>query len=120
MTLRARRWLLAPLRQWRTHSLMRRHGPSLDYATAWALVTLSRNPEEFAFVRQATGEADPHGDVGLHYDYGYTLTTRERDRRRKWLNRHGRTPIQLLNVEEIHIVNAGLRVVDWAPPQDGA
>lgn len=42
MNVRTRRWLLAPIRQWRTHQLIRRHGPSLDYPTAWALITWPR------------------------------------------------------------------------------
>lgn len=112
---RTRRWLLAPLRQWRTLRLIRRHGPSLDYATAWALVTLSRSPDEFAFVRQATHEAGPLGDVGLHYDDGNSLTAREHARRQRWLERHGSTPIQQLNLDELQMVNVGLRVVDWGP-----
>lgn len=44
MNVRTRRWLLAPIRQWRTHQLIRRHGPSLDYPTAWALITWPRPP----------------------------------------------------------------------------
>ncbi|NED11787.1 hypothetical protein G3I33_09815 [Streptomyces sp. SID9124] len=120
MNPRARRWLLAPLRQWHTLRLIRRHGTSLDYATAWALVTLSRSPDEFAFVRQAAHEADPLGDVGLHHDDGDGLTARERTRRQRWLKRHGSTPIQQLNVDELQMVNAGLRVVDWGPAPDGA
>jgi hypothetical protein len=120
MNLRTRRWLLAPLRQWHTVRLMRRHGPSLDYETAWALVTLSRSPDEFAFVRQATHEARPARGAGLHHDDWSTLTARERARRQRWLKRHESTPIQQLDVDELQLVNAGLRVIDWGPPPGGA
>ncbi|MGW7351655.1 hypothetical protein [Streptomyces sp. NPDC054784] len=97
---------------------MRQHGPTLDYATAWALVTLSRSPNEFAFVQQAAPEAGTTGRVGLHYDNWNTLTPREHTRRQRWLERHGKTPIQQLNIAEMQLVNAGLRVVDWGPSQD--
>lgn len=120
MNVRARRWLLAPLRQWSALRLIRQHGPSLDYATAWALITLSRSPDEFAFVQQAIRETGPTGDTGLYYDDGKTLSARERDRRQRWLERHGRTPIQKLEIHEVQLVNARLRVIDWGPSPDSA
>ncbi|MBU6529582.1 hypothetical protein [Streptomyces mayonensis] len=115
MNLHARRWLLAPMRQWRTARLIHRHGPSLDYDTAWALVTLSRSPDEFAFVKQATREARPIREAGFHYDDWNSLSTRERTRRQRWLKRHGSTPLQQLQVDELQLLNAGLRVVEWGP-----
>ncbi|WP_406426395.1 hypothetical protein [Streptomyces sp. NBC_00147] len=119
MKLRTRRWLLAPIRQWHTHNLMRRHGPSLDYPTAWALITLRHSPDEFAFVRQAIHEAAPGTEPGLHHDNWSSLSPRERMRRTRWLTRHRKTPIEQLNVSEIQLQRAGLRVVDWGAPEDG-
>jgi hypothetical protein len=117
MNLHTRRWLIAPVRQWRTHRLLHRHGPSLDYTTAWSLIALAGSPHEFAFVRQAVQEAEPTADAGLHHDTWRTLAPRERRRRRRWLARHDSSPIQQLDITEVQILSAGLRVVDWGPPE---
>ncbi|MFF3373515.1 hypothetical protein ACFYXF_11265 [Streptomyces sp. NPDC002680] len=118
MNVRTRRWLLAPVRQWRTHHLLRRHGPSLDYPTAWALITLAGSPDEFAYVQQATREAGFTSEGGLHFDDWNTLSMRERTRRTRWLARHGKTPIQQLNLTVGQLQRSGLRVVDWGVPKD--
>lgn len=120
MTVRTRRWILAPLRQWRAHHLIRQHGPSLDYPTAWALITLTTSPREFAYVQQATREACSTADAGLHYDSWEALSPEERTRRQRWLARHGKTPIQRLGITPDQLKRAGLRVVDWSLPEGDA
>lgn len=116
VNLSTRRWLLAPLRQWRAHCLVRRHGPSLDYTTAWALITLQCSPHEFPFVQQATHEAGSTARAGLYYDDWNSLGPRERARRTRWLARHDKTPVQRLEITEEQLRRAGLRVVDWGNP----
>ncbi|MBR8642146.1 hypothetical protein KEF29_29555 [Streptomyces tuirus] len=120
MNVRTRRWLLAPIRQWRTHQLIRRNGPSLDYPTAWALITLATTADEFAYVQQASREAGSLADAGLYHDDWDALSLQERSRRTRWLARHGRTPIQQLDITERQLKRAGLRVVDWGVPKDEA
>jgi hypothetical protein len=117
MNVRTRRWFLAPIRQLRAHQLIRRHGPSLDYPTAWSLITLAVGADEFAYVQQAAYEADPLAQAGLHHDDWNTLSLRERTRRTSWLARHGKTPIQQLDLSEGQLKQAGLRVVDWDVPK---
>jgi hypothetical protein len=120
MNVRTRRWLLAPIRQWRTHRLVRRHGLSLDYPTAWALITMATSADEFAYIQQATYEAGPADEAGVHHDDWNELSLRERTRRTRWLARHGKTPIQQLDVKEGQLKRAGLRVVDWGVPKGEA
>ncbi len=120
MTVRTRRRILAPLRQWRAHHLIRQHGPSLDYPTAWALITLGTSPREFAYVQQATHEAGSTADAGLHHGGWEALTPEERTRRKQWLARRGKTPIQRLGTTPDHLKRAGLRVVDWSLPEGHA
>ncbi len=120
MNVRTRRWLLAPIRQWRTRRLIHRHGPSLDYPTAWALITLDTSTYEFAYVQQATHEASPTPEAGLHHDDWNALSMRERTRRTRWFARHGKTPIQQLDITEEQLKRAGLRVVDWDVPKGEA
>ncbi|MDQ0761493.1 hypothetical protein [Streptomyces canus] len=111
-----RRWLLAPVRQWRTRRLMAQHGPSLAYSTAWALITLATAPREVAFVQQSIRESDEPGEAGLCFDDWTELTDQEREHRRRWLSRHDRSPIQMLEIPEELLKTTGLRVNDWGEP----
>lgn len=115
MKVHTTRWLLAPLRQLRTRRLMNRHGTTLPYDTAWALITLQRTPDEASFVRTWARE-NPDGPPGVHYDNWQALSPAEQHRRRAWLQRHGRSPIQLLHLEAGLILSTGLHVLDWSPP----
>ncbi|MFE4089054.1 MULTISPECIES: hypothetical protein [Streptomyces] len=119
MNLQTRRWLLAPLRQLRTRMLIRRHGPTLPYDTAWALITLHTTPDEAALVRAWTRE-NPGGPPGIHYDHWHELPWAEQQRRHAWLQRHGRSPIQLLELEAGLILSTGLHVLDWSRPPEHA
>ncbi len=116
MNLQHRRWLLAPLRQWRTLRLMAQHGPSLTYTTAWALIALHSSPDEFTFVQQWAQESGDLGKAGISYDQWSELSDGERARRTRWLLRHGRSPVQRLGISEPLLKRAGLRVVDWGEP----
>lgn len=113
MNMRTRRWLLAPSRQWRTHRLMKQHGPSLAYPTAWALIALRHAPNEFFFAQQAVREAGVLDAPGVRHDDWSTLSGRERARRDHWLQRRQVSPIQRLGLDEEVIERAGLSVVDW-------
>ncbi|MFD4711932.1 hypothetical protein ACFWN5_19995 [Streptomyces sp. NPDC058430] len=115
MKLHTARWLLAPLRQLRTRRLMARHGPTLTYDTAWALITLHSAPDETALVR-AWAHENPSAAPGIHYDHWHTLNQAEQQRRLGWLRRHGRSPIQLLQLDAGLIHSAGLHVLDWGRP----
>ncbi|MEU3549440.1 hypothetical protein [Streptomyces longwoodensis] len=117
MNIRTRRWLLAPWRQLRTRRLMHQHGPALPYDTAWALITLHAAPDEAAVVRIWARES-PDGPPGIHYDHWYRLSRKEQQRRRTWLRRYGRSPIQLLDIEASLILSTGLHVLDWSPPPE--
>jgi hypothetical protein len=113
----AARWLLAPMHQWRAHRLMAEQGPTLPYPTAWALVLLSRHPDELAFVRSARyTNATDGADAGLSFDDWGNLATNERTRRAAWLQRHGHSPVRLLGLSDALLRRAGLCVVDWGPP----
>jgi hypothetical protein len=114
MNLQANRWLFAPLRQLRTRALMRRHGPTMPYDTAWALITLHSAPEESTFLR-AWVQENPGGPPGVHYDFWNSLSQAEQQRRQTWLRRHGRSPVQLLQLEASLILSTGLHVLDWSP-----
>lgn len=116
MNLHTRRWILAPLRQLRTYRLMRQHGPTLNYGTAWALITLRAAPHEAAIVRIWAHENPAGAPPGIHYDNWHDLPPAEHERRFAWLQRHGRSPVQLLDVEAGLIINAGLHVLDWSLP----
>ncbi|MBE8473870.1 hypothetical protein [Streptomyces justiciae] len=116
MNLHQRRWLLAPIRQWRTRRLMAQHGPSLGYPTAWALITLANAPLEATFVQQWIRESDDPGEAGLSYDDWRGLTDKERERRNRWLLRHRRSPIQMLEIPDELLKRTGIRVVDWGTP----
>lgn len=117
---RTARWLLAPLRQLRALRLMKRHGPSLSYDTAWALITLHTAPDETPLIRSWARE-NPGRAPGVHYDRWHDLSKTEQQRRRTWLQRHNRSPIQLLNLEAGLIFSTGLHVLDWGlPPQPSA
>uniref|UniRef100_A0AAU1UMK0 Uncharacterized protein n=1 Tax=Streptomyces sp. NBC_00119 TaxID=2975659 RepID=A0AAU1UMK0_9ACTN len=115
MKLHTARWLLAPLRQLRTRRLMTRHGPTLAYDTAWALIALHSAPDETAFVR-AWARENPGAAPGIHYDHWHTLNQAEQQRRLGWLRRHGHSPIQLLQLDAGLIHSAGLHVLDWGRP----
>ncbi|MGW7520410.1 hypothetical protein ACWGJ2_32995 [Streptomyces sp. NPDC054796] len=121
MTLRNRRWLLAPLRQLRTQRLIARHGPTLPYDTAWALIGLSQGSEgEGAAVRTWARE-NPDGPPGIHHDHWHDLSAAEQRRRRKWLQRHRHSPVQLLRLNAALIHSTGLHVLDWdRPPEETA
>ncbi|MFF3459690.1 hypothetical protein ACFYXH_36425 [Streptomyces sp. NPDC002730] len=115
MKLHTTRWLLAPVRQLRTRQLMARHGPTLLYDTAWALITLHRAPAETALVR-AWARENPGTAPGVHYDHWDALSAAEKQRRLRWLRRHGHSPIQLLRLDSGLIHSARLHVLDWGPP----
>ncbi|BBA98479.1 hypothetical protein RVR_4669 [Actinacidiphila reveromycinica] len=116
MNLETTRWLLAPVRQWRAHQLMRYHGPSLDYTTAWSLIALSHTPGEFDFVQQAAHEAGADSEAGVHHDDWNLLSPHERDRRSRWLLRKGQSPIEQLGLSHDVLVRAGISVTDWGRP----
>ncbi|WP_225839579.1 hypothetical protein [Streptomyces sp. NK08204] len=119
MKLPTARWLLTPLRQLRTRQLMARHGPTLPYDTAWALIALHGAPDETALVRAWAHEN--HGAApGVHYDHWHTLSTPEQHRRLTWLRRHGRSPIRLLQLDAGLMHSTGLHVLGWGRPLDPA
>lgn len=115
MKLHTARWLLAPVRQLRTRRLMTRHGPTLAYDTAWALITLHSAPDEITLVR-AWARERPGAAPGIHYDHWHTLSQAEQQRRLKWLRRRGHSPIQLLQLDAGLIHSTGLHVLDWGRP----
>ncbi|MFK0136691.1 hypothetical protein [Streptomyces murinus] len=115
MKLHTARRLLAPLRQLRARRLMVRHGPTLPYDTAWALITLHSAPDETALVR-AWAHENPGTAPGIHYDHWHTLSKAEQQRRFRWLRRHGHSPIQLLQLDPGLIHSTGLHVLDWGRP----
>jgi hypothetical protein len=117
MKARTARWLLAPLRQLRTLRLMAHHGPTLPYDTAWALTTLHTAPDDTAFLR-AWSRENPGGAPGIHYDHWHKLEPAERQRRLRWLHRHGHSPVQRLGLEPSLIQSAGIHVLDWGRPSD--
>lgn len=123
MRLEARRWLLAPVRQWRTHRLMRAHGSTLPYATAWSLITLVTRPEEFGYVRMAQQQArhDEGRDAlpAICYDDWDQLDVGERARRMAWLRRHHASPIQLLGLSAEELRAADIQVIEWGPVATG-
>ncbi|MFZ4302278.1 hypothetical protein ACOZE3_30765 [Streptomyces cinereoruber] len=94
---------------------MKHHGPSLPYDTAWALIALRTAPDEALLVR-AWAKENPSGPPGIHYDHWHQLSRTEQQRRRTWLQRHHRSPIQLLNLEASLILSTGLHVQDWNLP----
>ncbi|WP_406490469.1 hypothetical protein OHB06_51795 [Streptomyces sp. NBC_01604] len=96
---------------------MHQHGPTLPYDTAWAIITLLTAPDEAALVRIWARE-NRNGPAGVHYDNWHELSPAERKRRRSWLQRHGRSPVQLLQVEASLILSTGLHVLDWSPPPE--
>ncbi|MFJ4519000.1 hypothetical protein ACIP6V_35090 [Streptomyces sp. NPDC088770] len=109
------RWFLAPVRQVRTRWLMARHGPTLAYDTAWALITLHCAPDETTLVR-AWARENPDAAPGIHYDHWHTLSQAEQQRRLRWLRIHGHSPIQLLQLDAGLIHSTGLHVLDWGRP----
>jgi hypothetical protein len=115
MNLRTTRWLLAPVRQLRTRQLMTRHGPTLAYDTAWALITLHSAPDETILVR-AWARENPGAAPGIHYDHWHTLSQAEQQRRLRWLRKRGHSPIQLLQLDAGFIHSTGLHVLDWGRP----
>ncbi|MFJ3841808.1 hypothetical protein ACIPY6_40770 [Streptomyces sp. NPDC090054] len=115
MNIRSTRWLLAPIRQHRSLQLVKRHGPSLPYDTAWALITLHTAPDEKLLVHVWARE-NPDSTPGIHYDRWIDLSEKEQRRRQRWLRRHNRSPIQLLDLEADLILSTGLHVLDWGPP----
>ncbi|MGW8993907.1 hypothetical protein ACWGRF_28805 [Streptomyces zhihengii] len=94
---------------------MKRHGPSLPYDTAWALTTLRTAPDDTLLVR-AWARENPDRAPGVHYDHWHDLSKKEQQRRHRWLRRHSRSPIQLLDLEAGLILSMGLHVLDWGPP----
>lgn len=84
------------------------------------LITQATGADEFAYVQQATYEAGPAAEAGLHHDDWNDLSLRERTRRTRWLARHSETPIQQLDLTEGQLKVAGLRVVDWGVPKGEA
>jgi hypothetical protein len=96
---------------------MKRHGPSLPYDTAWALITLYTAPDEAALIR-AWARENPGRPPGVHYDRWENLSEKERQRRRAWLRRHGHSPIQLLHLEAGLILSTGLYLLDWSLPPE--
>ncbi|MEV7863726.1 hypothetical protein AB0O86_34280 [Streptomyces hirsutus] len=96
---------------------MHRHGPTLPYDTAWALIALHTAPDEAVVVRIWARE-NPDGPPGIHYDNWQELSPAEQERRHVWLQRHGRSPIQLLQLEASLILSAGLHVLDWSLPPE--
>ncbi|MEU6547917.1 hypothetical protein [Streptomyces sp. NPDC046859] len=117
MNLHTARWLLAPVRQLRTRRLMARHGPTLAYDTAWALITLHSAPDETTLVR-AWARESPGAAPGIHHDRWHTLSQAEQQRRLRWLRRHGHSPVQLLQLDAGLIHSTGLHVLDWGTPPD--
>ncbi|MFJ5026119.1 hypothetical protein [Streptomyces goshikiensis] len=68
MSLRLRRWLLAPVTSWHAHSLAKLTG--LSHEQAWEKARVILHPDDMPFVRQARqdradrerdGEQDPRG-----------------------------------------------------------
>jgi hypothetical protein len=110
-----KRWLLAPVRQLRTRRLIARHGPTLPYDTAWALIALYSAPDEITLVRAWVRE-NPGTAPGVHYDRWHNLSEAEQQRRLRWLRRHGHSPIQLLHLDAGIIHSTGLHVLDWGHP----
>ncbi|MET9080129.1 hypothetical protein [Streptomyces sp. NPDC004232] len=117
MNLQRRRWLFAPIRQWQTRRLMAQHGPSLTYTTAWALIALRTSPNEFTLVQQWARESGDFGEPGLYNDEWSELTDAERARRKRWLIRHGCSPVQRLGISEPLLKRAGIHVIDWGQPR---
>ncbi|MFE2471664.1 hypothetical protein [Streptomyces mirabilis] len=115
MKLHTKRWLLAPVRQLRTRQLMARHGPTLPYDTAWALIALHSAPAETALVR-AWARENPGTAPGVHYDRWNALSEAEQQRRLRWLRRHGHSPVQLMRLDAGIIHSAGIHVLDWGHP----
>ncbi|SFD58567.1 hypothetical protein [Streptomyces aidingensis] len=114
------RWLLAPVRQWRTRRLMARHGPALSYPTAWALITLHSCPQEVPLLCQVLREAGVRqGEGSIVPDDWRLLGARERARRSRWLRRHGCSPVRRLAIDDALIRAVGLTVTDWGPPGSG-
>ncbi|MEU4097911.1 hypothetical protein [Streptomyces sp. NPDC026673] len=98
---------------------MNQHGPTLPYTTAWALITLQTAPQETDFVR-AWHRENPAGSPGVHYDHWSELSAAEQRRRNRWLQRHGRSPVQLLHLDIRLVHSAGVHVLDWGrPPESG-
>lgn len=120
MTTRAMRWILAPMRQWRTYRLMAAHGASLNYSTAWCLVALACDPAELPYVRNLSTRtrllALKPEPVGVFVDVWEQIDPVERLRRLRWLARHSATPLYRLGITCELVELAGLCVVEWALP----
>lgn len=110
------KWVLAPVKQWRTRRLSRAHGPSLSPSAAWCLVMLAHDPAELPLVRSLVIRKNLGVPPGVSLDVWAQLAPAEQHRRIVWLRRHGATPLYLLGVPEELIELAGLHVVEWALP----
>lgn len=120
MTTRLLRWILSPVRQWRTYRLMAAHGASLTYTTAWCLVVLACDPAELPYVRNLSARdrllAWNPVPAGVLVDIWEQLSPAERYRRLRWLAHHSATPLYRLGITCELVELAGLYVIEWALP----
>ncbi|MGC2997124.1 hypothetical protein ACPF8X_01635 [Streptomyces sp. G35A] len=98
---------------------MAQHGPTLPDETAWALIILHSAPDETALLRAWSLE-NPGNPPGIRYDHWHKLSKAEQQRRRRWLQRHGHSPIQLLRLDASLIHSAGIHVLGWGRPPSPA
>jgi len=114
------RWLLAPMRQWRSRRLLAAHGPTLSDMEAWCLVALAHDPADLPYVRALVTRQRMRSSAvlppGVLLDVWAQLDTAEQRRRRTWLEKHRRTPLHRLGVPEELIELAGLRIIEWSLP----
>lgn len=111
------RWFLAPISQWRAHRLVAHHGASLNYATAWCLVLLARDPASLPYVRRLSRQdRNEPRRAGVLVDVWVQLSRSEQSRRVKWLKRHSETPLHKLGITEEVIELGELLVVEWSLP----
>jgi hypothetical protein len=107
---------MSPVTQWKAHRLRKSQGAGMDANTAWILVRLSMHPEEVKFSK-ASRMRNLDVSPGLHFDDWRLLSLPEKRRRTAWLRRHGRSPLQRLELSEELIIRAGITVWDWGDPE---
>lgn len=116
MQLATKRWLLSPITQWRAYRFTQKQRAGMTIETAWILVRLRRNPAEADFA-VTQGRSHASENPGLHFDDWTSLPEDEKDRRSSWTKKHGHSPFQQLGISERFLLQAGLSVTDWGPPQ---